>query len=142
MPIREAEARWNGDLQSGRGELALGSGAFSGAYSFTSRFEDGTGTNPEELIAAAHAGCYSMALANGLAKAGHTPTSVQTVAKVHLDKTDAGFGISRIDLVTEADVPGIDDAEFQKFADDTKTACIVSRALAAVEITLDAKLTG
>lgn len=142
MPIRDAEARWNGDLQKGHGELSLGSGAFSGAYSFSSRFEDGTGTNPEELLAAAHAGCYSMALANGLAKAGHTPTSVHTTARVHLEKSDAGFGITRIDLVTEGEVPGIDEAEFLRFAEETKVACIVSRALQAVEITLDAKLTG
>jgi osmotically inducible protein OsmC len=142
MPTRDAEATWRGDLAGGDGDLSLGSGAFDGRYSFSSRFEQGTGTNPEELLGAALAGCYSMALANNLAKAEHAPTSVRTVAKVHLEKGDAGFGISRIELVTEADVPGIDESEFQRFADETKTGCIVSRALAAVDIALDAKLTG
>jgi lipoyl-dependent peroxiredoxin len=142
MPTRDAEATWRGDLAGGDGDLSLGSGAFDGRYSFSSRFEQGTGTNPEELLGAALAGCYSMALANNLAKAEHVPTSVRTVAKVHLEKGEAGFGISRIELVTEADVPGIDESEFQRFADETKTGCIVSRALAAVDIALDAKLTG
>ncbi|MGH9184481.1 MAG: OsmC family protein [Acidimicrobiales bacterium] len=142
MPTRDAEARWTGDLPSGSGEVSLGSGAYTGAYSFSSRFEDGTGTNPEELIAAAHAGCFSMAFANELSKAGHVPNSVNTVAKVHLEKGEAGFAIPRIDLVTEADVPGIEDSEFQTIAAAAKTGCPVSKALQAVEITLDAKLTG
>ena len=109
MPVRNAEARWEGDLPNGKGTMRFGGGAFEGQYSFSSRFEDGAGTNPEELIAAAHAGCFSMALSNGLAKAGFTPTRVDTTASVHLEKTDAGFGITRIDLRTEAEVPGLGD---------------------------------
>jgi osmotically inducible protein OsmC len=118
--------------------MRLASGAFEGQFSFSSRFEEGTGTNPEELIAAAHAGCFSMALSNGLAQGGHTPTSVETTATVHLE----GGAISRIDLVTEAVVPGIDDAAFQEAAAAAKVGCPVSKALAAVEITLQATLTG
>jgi osmotically inducible protein OsmC len=137
---RKSEARWNGDLKSGKGTVKLGSGAFEGQYSFTSRFESGTGTNPEELLGAAHAGCFSMALAHALATAGHTATSVTTTATVHLTKSDAGFSISGIDLVTRGQVPGLSPAEFAKFAEDTKTGCIVSRALAAVPMTLDAQL--
>lgn len=138
--IRTSKAQWNGSLKEGSGTVALGSGAFEGAYSFPSRFENGTGTNPEELIAAAHAGCFSMALSAELGKAGFAVTRVSTEAKVHLDKGDAGFSITRIDLVTEAEVPGIDDATFQTHAQGAKKGCPVSRALAAVEITLDAKL--
>lgn len=137
---RKAEAQWNGGLKAGNGSVKLGSGAYSGPYSFTSRFENGSGTNPEELLGAAHAGCYSMALAAGLEKAGHPATSVHTTATVHLTKGDAGFSISGIDLVTRGVVPGVSAAEFQKFAEDTKTGCIVSRALSAVPMTLDAKL--
>ena len=140
MPERQAQAEWNGSLQEGSGSMRLGSGAFEGAYSFKSRFEEGTGTNPEELIAAAHAGCFSMALSNGLAKAGFTPTRVDTTASVHLDKTDAGFGITKIELRTEAEVPGIDQAAFKEQADTAKANCPVSKALAAVDITLDATL--
>src|SRR5207253_5121918 len=105
MPTRNAQAVWEGDLKGGRGTVKLGSGAFQGAYSFSSRFESGTGTNPEELIEAANAGCFSMALSHGLAQAGFTPTRVHTTARVSLDKTDAGFGITKIELQTEADVP-------------------------------------
>jgi osmotically inducible protein OsmC len=137
---RKSEARWNGDLKSGKGTVKLGSGAYEGAYSFASRFESGTGTNPEELLGAAHAGCFSMALAAALAAAGHTATSVTTTATVHLTKGDAGFSISGIDLVTRGQVPGLSPAEFNKFAEDTKTGCIVSRALSAVPMTLDAQL--
>ena len=140
MPARTADAQWEGSLQDGKGQMRLGSGAFEGAYSFQSRFEDGSGTNPEELIAAAHAGCFSMALAAALGRAGHNPNKVATTATVHLDKGDAGFRISRIDLKTEADVPGIDAAEFQEVAETAKKTCPVSVALAATEITLDAKL--
>jgi osmotically inducible protein OsmC len=116
MPIRSSSARWEGNLTEGSGTVKTGKGGLQGAYSFKSRFEEGEGTNPEELIAAAHAGCFSMAFSKGLADAGFTPTSVETVAKVHLDKTDAGFGVSRIDLETVGDVPGIDDAKFQELA--------------------------
>jgi osmotically inducible protein OsmC len=140
MPVRKAEARWEGDLPSGKGTMRFGGGAFEGQYSFSSRFEDGAGTNPEELIAAAHAGCFSMAFSNGLAKAGFTPTRVDTTANVHLDKTDAGFGITKIELRTEAEVPGIDQAAFDEQAETAKKNCPVSKALGAVDITLDAKL--
>jgi osmotically inducible protein OsmC len=140
MAMRTSSARWQGNLKDGSGTMALGSGAYSGSYSFTSRFEDGAGTNPEELIAAAHAGCFSMALSNMLSQAGFTPTSVETKATVHLTKGDSGFGISRIALVTTGDVPGIDEAEFQKHAEAAKAGCPVSKALAAVDITLEATL--
>jgi lipoyl-dependent peroxiredoxin len=142
MPTRNASAKWEGDLKSGKGSMKLGSGAYEGQYSFASRFENGTGTNPEELIAAAHAGCFTMAFSNGLSQAGHVPTKVETTAKVHLEKTDAGFGIPRIDLVTEAIVPGLDEAMFQELAQTAKKNCPVSKLLAAAEITLDAKLVG
>ena len=142
MPTRNARAMWEGDLKSGKGSMKLGSGAYEGQYSFASRFENGTGTNPEELIAAAHAGCFTMAFSNGLSQAGHVPTKVETTAKVHLEKSDAGFGIPRIDLVTEAVVPGLDEAKFQELAEAAKKNCPVSKLLAAAEITLDAKLVG
>jgi osmotically inducible protein OsmC len=140
MPTRTSSARWQGNLTEGAGTMALGSGAFEGQFSFKSRFEEGTGTNPEELIAAAHAGCFSMAFSNALSQAGHVPTSVDTKASVHFGKTDDGFGITRIDLVTSGDVPGIDAAEFQKIAEQAKATCPISKALAAVDITLDATL--
>ena len=143
MPARTANARWEGGLKDGKGNMRLGGGAFEGQYSFSSRFEEGVGTNPEELIAAAHAGCYSMAFSAGLEKAGFSPNSVETEAKVHLSPADGGgFRISRIDLVTNADVPGIEDGAFQQAAQAAKEGCPVSKALAAVEITLDATLAG
>ena len=120
--------------------MRLGSGAFEGQYSFSSRFEEGTGTNPEELIAAAHAGCFSMALSAGLERAGFPVTSVETSAKVHLEKGDSGFRISRVDLTCNATVPGIEDAAFQEQAATAKANCPVSQALASVEIRLDATL--
>jgi osmotically inducible protein OsmC len=122
--------------------MRLGGGAFEGQYSFSSRFEEGAGTNPEELIAAAHAGCFSMALSAGLERAGHSPNSVETEAKVHLSPSDGGFKISRIDLVTTADVPGIEEDAFQQAAQAAKEGCPVSKALSAVEITLAASLAG
>jgi osmotically inducible protein OsmC len=140
MAVRKAEAIWNGDLKGGDGSLKTGSGAVAGSYSFSSRFEDGGGTNPEELLAAAHAGCFSMALAAGLGKAGFQPKRVATIAAVHLTKDDSGLSISRIDLTCEAEVPGIDAATFAGHAEATKKSCIVSRALAAVEMRLEAKL--
>lgn len=141
MAIRKAEAEWNGDLKSGQGQMSLGSGAFEGQYSFRSRMGDGSGgTNPEELIAAAHAGCYSMALSAALAGAGHVPTRVHTTAKVHFNPVEGGFAINPIELVTEAVVPGIDDATFQSFAEDAKKNCPVSKALAATDIRLHATL--
>lgn len=140
MITRTADAHWAGDLKAGKGSIKLGSGAFEGPYSFSSRFEGTKEANPEELLGAAHAGCFSMALANSMAKAGHVVTSVHTTANVTLAKGDAGFSISGILLKTEAKVAGISAAEFQKFAEDTKQNCIVARALASVPTTLDAKL--
>jgi osmotically inducible protein OsmC len=120
--------------------MRLGSGAFEGSYSFKSRMEDGPGTNPEELIGAAHAGCFSMALANGLTQAGHKPQEIRTTASVHFDKTEQGWGITRIELATEGSVPGIDDATFKGLAEEAKKNCPVSKALAATPITLNATL--
>ncbi len=140
MPVRTADAEWKGDLPSGSGSLQTESGALKGSYSFVSRFEEGSGTNPEELIAAAHAGCYSMALSHQLAQAGHPPDSVRTTARVHLDKGDAGFAITKIELRTRAKVPGIDEATFREKAEGAKTGCPVSQALKAVTIELDARL--
>ena len=138
--IRTSKAQWNGSLKDGKGTVSLGSGAYDGQYSFSSRFESGTGTNPEELVAAAHAGCFSMALSAGLGKAGITPTRISTEAKVNFEKVGDGFSITRIDLVTEGEVPGIDEATFLEHAENAKKGCPISRALGAVEITLTAKL--
>ncbi|HEY0835598.1 MAG TPA: OsmC family protein [Azospirillum sp.] len=140
MAVRQSDAEWRGDLMKGSGTMRLGSGAFEGAYSFPSRFESGKGTNPEELIAAAHAGCFSMALSAGLSKAGHTPTRVHTTARAHLEKVGEGFAITRIELDCEAEVPGIDADGFQRQAEDAKKNCPVSKALAGTEITLNARL--
>ncbi len=140
MPIRNASAVWQGDLRGGSGTMRLGSGAYEGAYSFQSRFEEGAGTNPEELLGAAHAGCFSMALSNMLAQAGHPPTSVRTTAAVTIERVDGGFGITKIALSTVGDVPGITAEEFGKHADNAKLNCPVSQALKAVEVTLDARL--
>jgi osmotically inducible protein OsmC len=141
MPTRVAEAEWKGNLAEGSGRLKVGSGAFDGPYSFKSRFEEGeSATNPEELIGAAHAGCFTMALTAQLSRARLAPTRIHTEAKVKLEKVGESFAITRIDLETEADVPGIDDATFQKYALDAKQNCPVSKALAATEIHLTAKL--
>jgi osmotically inducible protein OsmC len=140
MPVRTAEAEWKGNLSQGSGRVKTESGNFEGAYSFGSRFEEAVGTNPEELVAAAHAGCFSMALSNQLAKAGHEPKSVRTTARVHLVKGADGFSITKIELNCRAQVPGIDKATFSAKADAAKTGCPVSKALSAVEITLDAQL--
>jgi osmotically inducible protein OsmC len=137
---RQATAEWKGDLKGGSGRVRLGSGAYEGDYSFTSRFEDKPGANPEELVGAAHAGCFSMALANSLATAGFVPASVHTTADVHLGKDDKGFLITRIDLTVVAKVPGLDNAVFQEHAEKTKSGCIISRALAATPMTLKATL--
>ena len=142
MPVRKADAVWEGDIRGGNGKVSLGSGAFEGRYSFGSRFEEGAGTNPEELIGAAHAGCFSMALSGGLGRGGHTPKRIATAAKVHIEKVGEGFSITRIELDTQAEVPGIDDATFQEFARKAKEGCPVSKALAGTEITLNAKLVG
>jgi lipoyl-dependent peroxiredoxin len=140
MPDRSSSAVWEGDLVGGSGTMKIGSGAWEGPYSFKSRFEDGKGTNPEELIAAAHAGCFSMALANGLSKAGHPPKKVSTTAKVGLEKGADGFRIGKIHLTTQADVPGMDEAAFKEQAELAKKNCPVSKVLAGADITLDAKL--
>lgn len=139
MPVRTADATWNGDLTDGDGSLALGSGAWEGGYSFSSRFEDGAESNPEELIGAAHAGCFAMALANELDGAGYDPETVDATAEVTLDKVDGDFSITGIHLDAEATVPDVDEETFQEIAAGAKENCIVSRAL-AVDITLDATL--
>jgi lipoyl-dependent peroxiredoxin len=141
MPDRKASAQWEGTFKEGKGTMKMSSGAYEGPYSAASRFEEAPGTNPEELIAAAHAGCYSMALASRLSNNGFPPDRIDTTANVHMEKTDAGNSITRIDLVTHVHAPGIDDAKFQELAEDARQKCPVSRALAGVnEITLDAKL--
>ena len=140
MPTRNASAVWNGDLMKGAGNVKLGSGAFEGQYNFSSRFESGTGTNPEELLGAAHAACFSMALSAGLGGAGFKPQRVSTTAKVTVEKVGEGFKITKIVLTSEASVPNIDPAKFQEIAKATKTGCPVSQALASVPMELDAKL--
>jgi osmotically inducible protein OsmC len=141
MAIRKANAVWNGGLQDGNGSIKLGSGAFEGRYSFSSRFEEGTGTNPEELLGAAHAGCFSMALAAGLGRAGFSPKRVASEARVQLLKNDAGLAITRIELDCEAEVPGIDAEAFAQQAEGAKANCIISRALSSsIEIVLNARL--
>ena len=138
--IRTSKAQWNGSLKDGKGTVSLGSGAYDGQYSFSSRFESGTGTNPEELLGAAHAACFSMALSAGLGGAGFKPQRVSTTAKVTVEKVGEGFKITRIQLNTEASVPNIDPGKFQEIAKATKTGCPVSQALASVPTELDAKL--
>jgi osmotically inducible protein OsmC len=141
MPVRTASAEWKGALNDGTGTLDSKTGSVRGAYSFSSRFEEGEGTNPEELIAAAHAGCYSMALSGALGRAGFPPESVKTTANVHLQKQEQGFTVTKIELVTRAKVPGIDEAKFQESAEGAKKGCPISRALnPSIEVVLDAKL--
>jgi lipoyl-dependent peroxiredoxin len=141
MPTRSADAEWKGSLREGAGTMRMGSGAYEGRYSFASRFEDGPGTNPEELIAAAHAGCFSMALSGALAEAGFTPDAVHTTARVTVGPQGGGFAITSIALRCEARVPRIDEATFQEKAAAAKAGCPVSKALAAVpSITLEARL--
>lgn len=137
MALRESTAVWNGNLVDGKGTMRLGSGAYEGEFTKASRFEDGPGTNPEELIGAAHAGCFSMFLSAILSDAGHVPTQIRTSAKVHLG---AGPKIKLIELSTEGEVPGIDQATFEEFAEKSKVGCPVSQALSAVEMKLTAKL--
>lgn len=142
MPVRTANAVWEGTLREGEGQLSVGSGAFEGKYTWSSRFESAPATNPEELLGAAHAGCFTMALSAALERAGHPVKSVRTQAQVHLTKGESGFGISKIELMTEGDVPGIDEAAFQSHAETAKNNCIVSRALKSVEMTVQARLVG
>jgi lipoyl-dependent peroxiredoxin len=140
MPVRTSNAVWEGDLKTGKGTVRLGSGAFEGEYSFSSRFENGKGTNPEELIGAAHAGCFSMALSAALGGEGFKPKSIRTTASVHIVSEGGGFVISRIDLDTQAEIPGIEEAKFIQIAQDAKKNCPVSKALAGVNIGLTARL--
>jgi lipoyl-dependent peroxiredoxin len=140
---RTADASWSGTVPEGGGRIALGSGAFEGPFTLKARVEDGQpGTNPEELIGAANAGCYTMSLANLLSEEGHPPADLRTTARVRLEQLDEGFRITRIDLVTEGDVPGIDDARFRELAERAKATCPVSLALAGTEIAVDARLQG
>jgi osmotically inducible protein OsmC len=140
MITRKAEAEWRGPIREGVGTIKVGSGAFESAYSFKSRFEGGTGTNPEELLGASHAGCFSMALSLMLSMAGHPPSRIHTTATVHLEKVPEGYKIAAIDLETEAVVPGLAEAVFVETAEKAKAGCPISKALAAVEIRLSAKL--
>ncbi|MBA3543559.1 MAG: OsmC family protein [Chthoniobacterales bacterium] len=142
MATRTGTAVWEGTLKGGQGNMKFGSGAYEGQYSFSSRFENGSGTNPEELIGAAEAGCFSMALSVGLEKAGFPPKRISTTASVKLEKVGEAFRITAIDLETEADVPGIDDAKFQETAEQTKKNCPVSVALSGTQINLKARLAG
>jgi len=138
---RRSRAAWQGGVEDGGGTLSLGSGAFAGAYSLRARTADESpDTNPEELIAAAHAGCFTMALSNELTEAGHPPANLDTTATVYLEQRDEGFVIPRIDLETRGEVPGIDAAMFERLADEAKRNCPVSKVLSAAEITLEAKL--
>jgi osmotically inducible protein OsmC len=140
MAVRKSEAVWKGNLKEGKGTMKLGSGAYEGAYSFASRFEEGIGTNPEELIGAAHAGCYSMAFSGDLTKAGFNPEEIHTVATVTLGKIDGKSRITGIHLTTEVKVKEISEEAFQQIAEAAKNGCPVSVALSNVPITLDAKL--
>ncbi len=137
MAIRESSAVWTGNLVDGKGTMRLGSGAYEGEFSRASRFEDGPGTNPEELIGAAHAGCFSMFLSAILSKDGHEPTRINTTAKVHLGD---GPKITLIELSTIGVVPGMDEKTFQKYAEQAKSGCPVSQALSAVDMKLTARL--
>ena len=140
MPKRTSEAVWEGTLKDGKGTMRLGGGAFEGPYSFASRFEEGTGTNPEELLGAAHAGCFSMALSSQLAQAGFIAERVYTTATVHLNKVGDGFKITTIELDTQVKAPGIDEDTFIEKAQAAKKGCPVSQALAGVDIQLKAQL--
>jgi osmotically inducible protein OsmC len=140
MPTRKAHARWEGSLKEGKGQVDFGNGAFQAAYSFASRFEDGKGTNPEELLGAAHAGCFAMALSLILGNAGFRPDHVDVTAHITVSPQDGGFKITKSHLVCEARVPGIDQAMFAQHAQTAKAGCPVSQALAGTEITLEARL--
>ena len=140
MSTRTGRAIWEGSLKDGKGIMKLGSGAFEGAYSFGSRFENEPGTNPEELIGAAEAGCFSMALSLELSKAGFSPQRIDTTAYVHIEKIGDGFKITSIDLKSEGEVVGIDEQTFIEYAEATRKACPVSQALAGTKINLQAKL--
>ncbi len=138
MPVRNASATWHGSIKEGHGHMQFAE--YEGSYSVPSRFEEADGTNPEELLGAAHAGCFSMALSSGLSAAGHAPDSVQTTAEVHIDKLETGWTVTKIHLITKAKVEGIDEQAFQEQAENAKKNCPISRALEAVEITMEASL--
>jgi osmotically inducible protein OsmC len=140
MATRNAHARWEGSIKEGKGRVDFGNGAFNGAYSFASRFEDGKGTNPEELLGAAHASCFAMALSLALGKAGFKPDYIDATAQVTVSPQDGGFKITKSHIVCEARVPGIDQAAFAQHAQAAKAGCPVSQALAGTEISLDARL--
>jgi osmotically inducible protein OsmC len=140
MAIRTADAEWRGNLAQGSGHMHVGSGAFEGPYDFRSRMGDSKGTNPEELLGAAHAGCFSMALALQLTNAGFTVKRIHRTAKVHFEERDGGWSIHRIDLDTEASVSDVAMAAFEEYAQSAKKNCPVSRALSGVDIPLQAKL--
>jgi len=141
MPTRTASARWEGTLTEGTGTMRTGKGGLEAPFSFKSRFQEGEGSNPEELIGAAHAGCFSMALSKGLQDAGFPPTSVETTASVHLDQVNGAATVTKIDLDTRVSAPGIDEATFTKVAEGTKEGCPISRLLSpGAEITLTATL--
>lgn len=140
MPVRNADAVWEGTLKEGKGKVRLGSGAFEGSYSWSSRFEDAAGTNPEELLAAAHAGCFSMALSSNLVKAGFNPVEIRTSVQVKIEQVEGKNRITHIHIATEAKVPGIEDAQFHQIAESVKQGCPVSVALSAVPMDLSAKL--
>lgn len=140
MFVRTSAAEWRGGVPDGGGTVSLGSRLLEGRYSFGSRFEEEPGTNPEELLGGAHASCFSMALALQLTKAGHIPVSIRTLAKVRIDRSNEGFAITHIELITEGEVPGLDADAFSVQAETAKKSCPVSKALSAVEISLTAKL--
>ena len=142
MTTRTSSAQWNGDLKGGNGEVTVGDGVFTGAYTFVSRFEEGDGTNPEELIAAAHAACFSMAFSGQLSSAGHEPTSIRTEATVHLEKVDGKPTITRVVLATVGEVPGIDEQTFVEKAELAKGSCVVSRLFAGADIELEVTFKG
>ena len=140
MPIRKANASWEGNLNSGTGHMRVGSGKFDSDFSAGTRFGEEPGTNPDELLGAAYAGCFSMALSNMLDQAGYKPKRIETSAKVHLEKIDDGFAIKRIELDTTGEVPDIDENEFQKHVENAKENCPVSQALTGVEKTVTSTL--
>ncbi len=142
MPTRTANARWTGGLTEGRGELETGSGLVKGVYNFSGRFEEGSGTNPEELMGAAHAGCYAMAFSALLGEEGYTPETLDADASVTLEEVDGKPTITRVAITVKGNVPGLSDDDFRRIAEATKDFCPVSRALAGVEITLDVKTGG
>src|SRR5512143_101488 len=140
MPIRKAHAVWKGTLKEGHGEMSVESGAYQGSYSFGTRFGDEKGTNPEELIGAANAGCFSMAFSGLLEQAGYTPESIETDAAVSIDKSGDGFRITKVHLSPHCKIPGIDPVQFRAIAEQAKAGCPVSQALAGTTIILDAEL--